>query len=164
MKNGVLLFGPVLLMGTLLTGCNSDDAADAAPIDITFQVINPKIFPTAPYGGVGAVQKTEIFTTQIALDSKATNFTLADGSAFSANWNTSQVVYLQDTTFSTGGFSIGIKGVSDLGSQTKVTILHRAPGAGCMTTQSFMTPFSFYAIDSRKPLVFENLYETYNCN
>jgi len=64
----------------------------------------------------------------------------------------------------TGGYDTLINTVQDTGSELIVTLTHTSPGAGCITTQSFVYPVSVVKIaKTTKPVHFTVIDKTGRC-
>lgn len=81
------------------------------------------------------------------------------------NFDENEVLAVYDGSHTSGGYDITVASVVDEpGVARHVTIVHTAPGEGCMTTQAFTSPFEIIVLPkSHLPIERVDTLETIDC-
>ncbi len=64
----------------------------------------------------------------------------------SVDFTVYEVLAIFDGERMTGGYEVGVRRIVDVGTVREVSIVHTAPGASCITTQAFTSPFQMVKV------------------
>lgn len=71
---------------------------------------------------------------------------IGEGDAPTVDFGANEVLAAFDGLHSTGGYSIRIASVEDIGNARRVIIVHTAPGEACITTDALTSPFTMVTV------------------